>query len=375
MKSHHHLHKRILSLDVFRGMIIALMILVNTIVVSPFTTLDHASWHGCHLADLVFPSFIFVVGMSLVLSLSKQLKQGTAKSILVHKIVIRALIIMAFGVFLNMFPHHMTLDTIGSIRFLGVLQRIALCYLFAALAYLTLSTQIQILLIAILLAGYWWIMMYIPLPGFGSGHLSPEGNWAAYIDRLLIPPIHLYTKSYDPEGILSTIPAIATALLGNITSIWLMYKGSIYKKFWGLVIGGSVCLIGGWLWGQWFPINKALWTSSYVLWTAGWALYIYAICYWLIEIKHMTAWSKPFEVFGLNAIVAFIGHVMFFKIQLSVLMTCSNGANCSLRTYILQTLFGELSLPYASLLYGLLSVLFWLGILWVLYRNKILIRI
>lgn len=368
-------NKRLLSLDVFRGVTIATMIFVNTLLVTPFPILGHSDWNGCTLADIVFPFFVFVIGVSVVFSLSKQLKNHTPKSILYGKIIKRTLIIIGLGLLLNAFPHHLNSETIGTIRFYGVLQRIAVCYGAAALAYLTLSTRLQVLLTTSLLVGYWLIMTYFPLETYGAGDLSPEGNVAANMDRWLFSATHLYGKVFDPEGLLSTMPAIATALLGNLTGIGLLTSASPYKKYHNMVLAATVLAVLGWVWGLWFPINKALWTSSYVLWTGGLALYCLSACYWLLDIKHYHRWSKPFEIFGLNAIVAYFFHVLFFKIQLMIHLSCDQGTTCNMYNYIIRHCFGWVALPYASLLYALSSVLFWLLILSILYKNKIFIRI
>lgn len=367
--------KRLLSLDVFRGITIAGMILVNTIVLSPYKILEHAKWNGCTLADLVFPFFLVVVGISLVLSLSKQRAAGASESHIVYKVFQRTLIIFILGMLLNIFPYHMTSDTFATVRIYGVLQRIALCYFFAALAYLYLNTVLQAMLISVLLIGYGILMMYYPVPHYGVGNLSAAGNVGAFIDRLIFRPVNLYGKVFDPEGLLSTLPAIASTLFGNIVGIGLLTRNSAWQKCQVMLIGGLVLMAFGWYWGHWFPINKALWTSSYALWTAGLALVSFAICYGLIEIKHIVRWSKPFEIFGLNAILAYFLHVLFFKIQLKIHLSCGLGKTCNLRQIILKDVFGWMSLPYASLSYAIASVFFWLLVLTILYKKNIFIRI
>ena len=368
--------QRLLSLDVFRGITIAAMILVNTIVTTPFAILDHSKWHGCTLADLVFPFFLFAIGVSLSFTLSKQLTQGIPTPLLYGKILKRTLTLFALGLFLNAFPHHLDSQSILTLRVYGVLQRIALCYFFTSVAFITLNLRMQLVLTCIILLGYWYIMTYVPIAHYGAGNLSPEGNVAAYLDRLLFSSVHLYGKVFDPEGLFSTLPAITTTLLGSITGCWLRSNTKTApQKLLGMIVFAAVLAILGWFWGQSFPINKALWTSSYVLWTAGLTLGCLATCYWLIEIQRLTIWAKPFELFGLNAIIIFIGHVLFFKLQLMISLPCSNGHFCNARNYILHHVLGWLSLPYASLAYAISSVLFWLLIATILYRKKIFIRI
>lgn len=367
--------KRLLSLDVLRGLTITGMILVNTIVSSPYPILDHAQWDGCTFADLVFPFFLVVVGISLVLSITKELNSGASKTSIVHKIIKRSLIIFGLGMLLNLFPYHLTSDSFATVRVYGVLQRVALCYLLAALAYLWMNTFLQVLFFVVLILGYWLLMTYLPIPGFGAGNLSPGGDLGAYLDRFIFPASNLYGRVFDPEGLFSTLPAIATTLMGNLCGVWLLSRKSQEQTCSGIGTAGILCMCLGWGWGLWFPINKALWTSSYVLWTGGIALLSFAICYGLIEIRKYTRWCKPFEIFGLNAIVAYFLHVLFFKIQLMIHVTCAHGKTCNLRQAIIQDLFSWTSLPYASLCYAIMSVLFWFLVLSILYRKKIFIRI
>jgi predicted acyltransferase len=362
---------RLLSLDVFRGMTIAGMILVN----SPgnntsYAWLEHSTWDGCTPADLVFPFFLFILGVSLVFSLSSCLERGMSNGKIVIKILKRTAIIFALGLVLNGFPHY----DFSTIRIPGVLQRIAICYCFAALIFLTTRFSIQILITASLLIGYWMIMTLIPIPGFGADDLSKAGNVAAYLDRIFLLG-HTYRPEYDPEGILSTLPAIATTLLGCITGTGLLSKYTARKKLLGMYVIGILALITGWLWGMWFPINKALWTSSFVLWTGGLALCLLALCYWLIEIRQWRSWSKPFEIFGTNALAAYFLHILFLKIQNLVHIQNALGKTHNLRLVITDHLFGWASAQNASLLYAVGYMLFWLLIMTVLYRRKIFIRI
>lgn len=360
---------RLLSLDVFRGITIALMILVN----SPgnqtaYSWLEHSAWNGCTLADLVFPFFIFIVGVSSAFSLSKAREvHHSPLPQLVIKILKRSLIIFALGLLLNAFPSHFDFVTL---RVYGVLQRIAICYFIASILFLTTKIAVQALLLVILLVGYWLIMQLTNVPGYGVNNLTEAGNLAAYVDRLIFSSAHLYGKFYDPEGLLSTIPAIATALLGNLTGVWLLAHYSSWEKVKGLVIAGLIALIIGWIWALWFPINKALWSSSYVLWTGGWALITLALCYWLIEIKSWKAWSKPFEIFGVNALVVYFLHILFLKVQIMITIHQQN-----LKSWISNTLFGWASLENASLFYALSYTLFWFLILTILYRKKIFIKL
>lgn len=362
-----------LSLDVFRGITIVLMIIVN----SPgnqtaYYWLEHSQWNGCTLADCVFPFFIFIVGISLVFSLSKQVEREVQRKELLTIVLKRSAIIFLLGLFLNAFPNHFDFSTI---RIYGVLQRIALCYFFASLLFLITRPRTQALIMGGLLISYWLAMTLIPVPGYGSHNLTQEGNLAAYIDRMLFSSDHLYGKVFDPEGLLSTFPAFATVLLGSLTGTWLLSKYSSQKKLLGIVISGILAITGGWIWGLWFPINKSLWTSSYVLLTGGLALGLLGICYWLIEIKLWIKWSKVFEIFGVNAIAAYFLHIFFLKIQAMIHIHHLNGTYENLRIIISEHLFSWVSLYNASLFYALSYMMVWLIILGILYRQKVFIKI
>lgn len=364
---------RLISLDVFRGITIALMILVNCPGNNhPYPWLEHANWHGCRLADLVFPFFIFILGVSLVFSVSKALEKGQTRPHIFAKIAQRSVLIFAIGLFLNAFPYHFDF---ASLRIFGVLQRIALCYFVAATVYLCTDLRTQTLIMFTLLVGYGLLMCFYPTPYYGAGQLNPDGNLAAYLDRLLFSPEHLYGKTFDPEGLLSTLPAIASALLGNLTGAWLLQTPQQKRQVLGLFWAGLVALGAGWVWGIYFPINKTLWTSSYVLWTGGLALIFLALCHWLIAVKQRMLWAKPFEIFGLNATAAYILHVFFLKLQLAIPMINPDGQNGNVRSFFTQTAFGFASTENAALLYALCYTLFWLGILTILYRRKIFIRL
>jgi predicted acyltransferase len=362
---------RLLSLDVFRGLTIAAMILVN----SPgnktsYTQLDHSEWNGCTFTDLVFPFFVFIVGVSLVFSLSKRVGAGDSKAALTRKILKRTAIIFGLGVLLNGFPFY----HLSTLRIPGVLQRIALCYGAAALLFLYTRVTTQAAIACSLLIGYWLAMTSIPVPGYGVGDLGVEGSLAAYIDRIVFAG-HMYRPVYDPEGLLSTLPAIATALIGNLVGVWLRSNRPNTFKVTGLLNAAMILLILGWSWGKIFPINKALWTSSYVLWTAGLGIALLSVLYWMIEMKGWRRWSRPFEIFGVNAIAAYLLHIVFLKLQNLIHLPQVDGTPGNLRLWLSQHLFGWASLENASLFYALGYTLLWLGVLGLLERRKIRIKI
>ena len=318
--------KRLVSLDLFRGLTIAAMIVVNNLGSgregARFAPLVHAEWHGCTLADLVFPFFVFIVGVSAVFSLSKRQAGGSLRPVYQH-IGTRTLKIFLLGLlgwficgwlFQAICPPEETEQSIWSIflsppadsaayfyslanlRIPGVLQRLALVYLAVALLVLHSRWRTQALVAGALLLLYWGLMT---LTGFS---LEAGADLGAWLDRVIFGHNHLYMQNWDPEGLLSTLPAIATGLLGALTGHWLKSARDGRRKLLGLLLGGGLSLAAGWLWGLSFPINKNLWTSSYVLYTAGFALLILAAVYWLIDLKRVQApWARPLHLAGHQA--------------------------------------------------------------------------
>jgi predicted acyltransferase len=370
---------RLVSLDVFRGLTIAGMILVNnpgswSAVYWPLT---HADWHGWTPTDLIFPFFLFAVGVSIALALAPRLERDEPRAHLVGRIVARSLILFALGLFLAGFPSF----DFSTIRIPGVLQRIAVCYFAAALLFLATWRMRQTIALGVataaLLFGYWALMTLVPVPGFGAGNLGKEGNLAAYVDRAALGP-HIWraARVYDPEGILSTLPAIATTLAGVLTGQWLRSPRALATKAAAMAGAGIVAALIGVAWGRWFPINKALWTSSYVLLTAGAALLILAACFWAVEIRRWTRWGSPFVVFGTNAIAAFVFSTFAARLMILAKVTGGEGAAVSLHRWIYVHLFAPWAAPAnASLLFALAYVLVWLAAMAVLHGRRIFIRV
>ena len=263
---------RLLSLDAFRGLTVAGMILVNNpgIGAKSYAPLRHAEWHGFTPTDLVFPSFLFIVGVAIPLALGKRVARGDSRKALLGKVFWRSAVIFGLGLILNAFPFDRPWATW---RIPGVLQRIALCYFAASLIFLTTRLRDQIVATIALLLGY-WALMTLNLPGFPEFDLSKIGNFAAWIDRMVLAD-HLYKPEYDPEGILSTLPAIATTLIGVLTGHWLLTNRPLGERAAGIFVAGAVAMLVGSAWGTVFPINKALWTGSFVLWAAGLSLQIF----------------------------------------------------------------------------------------------------
>ncbi|APF03301.1 TPA: heparan-alpha-glucosaminide N-acetyltransferase domain-containing protein [Legionella pneumophila] len=364
--------QRLLSLDVFRGMTIVLMILVNgQAAIDPYPILEHADWDGCTLADLVFPFFLFIVGLTSVISLKNQ-RERKSKSSLYSAIIERSIVLFLLGLFLNVFPHPVEFD---SIRVYGILQRIAICYLISTFIYLNTSIRTQFFIFLVLLLGYWILMTQVPVPGYGANQLTKDGSWVSYFDQLLFSAFHLYEKTYDPEGFLSTFTSIATTLSGVLAGSLLINPFSQLKKFYLLGAAGLLFLLLGWLWNMSFPINKNLWTSSYVLWTSGLALLIFALCYLLIDGLDIKKWSVFFKIFGMNALFAFVFHVILLKLQYTFKITTSDGSKMALISYIKDYFFGGFSNHNAALLYSICFLSLNFLVVLILYKRKVFIRI
>ncbi len=313
------LTKRLVSLDVLRGLTIMFMIMVNNNGgPGSWTQMNHSDWNGLTATDLVFPTFLFVVGVSIVFAFEARLARGATKAQLAKHTVIRASILVLFGIIVNNFPFF----HLEHMRFYGVLPRIGLCYLVIGLFYLwdrRVSTKLVALLVV--LVGYWVLMRCVPVPGAGIPgrdipFLDHNQNIVAWVDRQLMPG-HLYEDwplhdARDPEGLLSTIPAFGTTLLGLLTGLALRSRRSTALKSVGLVAGAALCLALGYFWSIWFPVNKKLWTSSYVLVAGGWSLTAFAAFYWAIEQKGWFRQGRskaviwPWLVFGSNAITAYM---------------------------------------------------------------------
>ena len=367
---------RLMSLDLFRGATIALMILVNNIGDEPnsYWPLKHAEWNGWTPTDLVFPFFLFIVGVAMAFSFSSRLQRGASRPELLRHVLWRGLALFALGMFLNGFPNQYHL---ASWRVYGVLQRIAICYVISAILALWSDWRGWIITIAGCLVGYWILMRFVPVPGFGvPTHdiplLDPDRNLAAWLDRQLLAG-HLYEGTRDPEGVLSTIPAIATSLLGMLTGQWLRSPRSPKGKASGMALFGLAGVVAGKILNLGFPINKKLWTSSYVIFTAGLALLCLALLYWIVDVKPWRGlWTKPLLVFGMNAIAAYV----FAELISHLLDHLPPSAGINWQEVIYQNVFAPLASPAnASLLYALSYVLICWAAMWVLYRKNIFLKI
>jgi len=268
---------------------------------------EHSAWNGFTFYDLIFPLFLFIVGASMPFSIGKRLERGDSRKGLTLHIVKRTLLLFALGLVYN---HILDLN-FQEFRWAGVLQRIALCYCLTALIVMNTKTKGQAVAAAAILLAYWAVMKWVRVPGFGAGVLTPEANLAGYIDRQILPGKFCCYTFGDNEGLLSTLPAVSTTLLGVLAGQWLRSIHSQKKKTLGLLAGGVAGLALGLLWNLVFPINKLIWTGSYVLYAGGWSLLLLGLFYWLIDVRGHRKWAFPFVVIGLNPITIYVAQGVF----------------------------------------------------------------
>ncbi|CAN5449499.1 lpg1661 family Dot/Icm T4SS effector [soil metagenome] len=450
---------RLVSLDVFRGLTIAGMVLVNNPGGSPvYWPLDHAEWNGLTPTDWIFPFFLFIVGVSISISLGRNagrregasrpsgmyariLKRsasiyllGAAISIipffqfqasdapdplkmliwlafaaslyflLLRKFVIAG-VLCAVGLMgiagLNLAGYNVVPYNYGTLRIFGVLQRIAVCYLVTSLIFLHTTWKQQVGIAIVLLLGYWLIMTTIPVPGCEVTSISDKAcNLAAYLDRMILTENHIWRagKVYDPEGILSTFPAIVTTISGVLTGTWLNkkssppYKGGMaaasadgvvlsaasdrLNKVSGMFFFGTALLALGLIWNSYFPMNKALWTSSYVLATTGISLLTLGFCYWLIDIQGYRRWAKPFVIFGMNALPLFVFTGIFARMIAAYRVTNPEGQLITIQKWIMLNIYLPILNPIdASLAFAISFILMWLLLMGLLYRKQIYVKV
>jgi predicted acyltransferase len=359
---------RLRSLDAFRGLAIAGMILVN----NPgswshiYGPLDHAEWHGWTPTDLVFPFFLVAVGVAITLALGRRAREGVPRSALFGKVLRRAVLLFLIGLVLNFIPAF----DLHTLRIAGVLQRIAVVYCVAAALYLTVPPKGLWCLGAVLLVGYWLAMTLVPVPGHGAGVLEPVGNLAQYIDHKLLAG-HMWKPEWDPEGLLSTAPAIVTCLLGIYAGRVLQRPDSPAERTAVLAVSGFSALVAGWIWNGWFPINKNLWTSSYVLFTGGIALLILAAFYWWIDVRQRRVWSTPLCIFGANALLAFVLSGLLARLLLAWEID-----GIVARSWIYEHWFASWAGPLnGSLAFAMAYVLLWYLVLLVLDKRGWYVRL
>jgi predicted acyltransferase len=376
--------KRLLSLDFFRGLTVAAMILVN----NPgswghiYSPLGHAEWNGCTPTDLVFPFFLFIVGVSIAYALGSKKEDESTHTKTILKALKRALILFGLGFILAIFPRNFKefdlINSLQNVRIMGVLQRIGIVFFISAVIFLKLSTKNIFRTMILILFGYWLLMTFVPVPGVGYANLEKETNLGAWLDRTILTEAHLWksAKTWDPEGLLSTLPAIANGLFGILVGVYLKRKDvEVGTKMAWLFTTGFTAVLLGLLWDLQFPINKALWTSSYVLYTGGLATTILALCYWVIDANNYNRFTKPFVVYGVNAITVFFVSGLLPRLLNMIKIKQEDGAVGAL-TWFNQTFFTPYFSPInASLAYAIFVVLFFYVILWVMYKKNIIIKV
>lgn len=373
---------RLLSLDFFRGATVAAMILVN----NPgdwgniYPPLEHANWNGCTPTDLIFPFFLFIVGVSIAYAMDSKKTNPSAHRNTILKALKRGLILFGLGLFLSLYPAVFTnpIEAFQHVRIPGVLQRIAVVFFISALLFLKNKEKNIFKIFIGLLAVYWALMTFVPVPGVGYANLEKETNLGAWLDRSILGEIHLWkaAKTWDPEGILSTIPAIATGLFGVLVGIYLKRKDiePATKIAW-LFCAGLAAAILGLLWDLQFPINKSLWTSSFVLYTGGIATLILSCCYWIIDIQKYNRFTRPFVVYGVNAITVFFLSGLIPRTLNMFSVKTADGSEIGLQAWLYSGFTACFSPINASLAWAIAFVLFWLIILWVMYHKKIIIKV
>ncbi len=454
---------RLVSLDVFRGMTIAGMVLVNNPGGSPvYWPLDHAEWNGLTPTDWIFPFFLFIVGVSISISLGKRIAEkpdakaywkivsraasiyllGAALSIVPffqfqssdapdplkmliwltfsaallflllrnYKVAVVLIVVGLVGIAgMNLAGYNVVPYNYGTLRIFGVLQRISVCYLVTSLIFLHTTWKQQVAIGIALLLGYWLIMTTIPVPGCEVTTVSDKAcNLAAYVDRMILTENHIWRagKVYDPEGILSTIPAIVTTISGVLTGRWLVSEpgavatGAVegesdradtgeksplatasgsdtrLNKVSGMFFFGVILLAIGFIWNNYFPLNKAMWTSSYVFATTGLALLVLGSCYWLIDIKGYKAWAKPFVTFGVNALALFVFTGFFARMIAAYRVMGPDGQLISVQRWVMNHIYSPILQPIdASLAFAISFILLWLFLMWLLYRRQIYIKV
>lgn len=369
-----------------------------------YPPLRHAAWNGWTPTDLVFPFFLFIVGITTQLSMSARRARGASEAALRRQILRRAGLIFLLGLLVNGFPFFTwgavegnpapsfldrIADRLEHWRIMGVLQRIGVAYAVAALIALRTTVRAQIVVLAALLFGYWFVMTVLPVPGTNGtpGALlldTPGSTMAAFWDRVVLDwsrvglGNHLWSSSrtWDPEGVLSTTGAIGTALLGNLAGRWIGAERPLAERLNGLFAAGALVMVAGSMWNWVFPINKSLWTGSYVLFTGGMAAVALATIMWIVEVRQMRGWVRPFVVYGVNPMVAFVGSGVLARLIYSIIKVPYGGEVIALQAAIYRGGFASwLSPMNASLAFAVTFVAFWYVILDQLYRRNIVFKV
>jgi predicted acyltransferase len=351
----------------------ALMVLVNT----PgdyghvYAPLEHSQWNGWTPTDVVFPSFMWIIGVAMTIVITRRLAAGVSRSRIFGQACRRAVTLYVLGLAVYAYPNF----DLSTQRVLGVLQRIAICYLIATAIFLTTNIRGQIIWILSLLGGYWLLMTLVPVPGYGAGRLDVEGNFAHYIDRIVLGAHnYAYTKTWDAEGIVSTLPAIATVLFGVMAGHILRIERTLTQRVVWLFAAGVLLLAAGQVCNIWLPINKKLWTSSFSLFMAGLDFVIFAGMVWLVDVRGYKRFAKPMVIMGMNAITVYMVSELLDQVFNAIHVT-SGGRSVTLHAW-LGGLFGAVASPYnASLLFAIAYTLLMYLVAYVMYRHGWFVRV
>lgn len=364
---------RLVSLDAFRGLTMALMVLVNNPGSDAiYWQFKHSEWNGWTIADTIFPAFLWIVGVALTFSLGKRLAAGISRRHLLLQIFRRSVILYLLGLIVYAAPEF----DLSTQRILGVLQRIAICYFIASLIFLNTRVRGQIFWLLGLLAVYWLMMKLIPVPGYGTGNLSVEGNLGHYVDRIVLGRHNYHeTKTWDPEGIISTIPAIATVLFGILAGHILRLACSMAERVVWLFVTGNSLIFAGLVANTWLPINKKLWTSSFSIFMAGLDFVVFAGFVWLADVRGYNRFARPLAVMGMNAIAVYMLSELLAE-ALEMIRIGPAGVGQSLHSWIYQTCFVSWATPWlAALLYAIAYTLLMYAFAVWLYRKKWFLRV
>ncbi len=394
--------ERLLSLDVFRGMTVAGMLLVNNPGTwsAIYPPLQHAPWHGWTPTDLIFPFFLFIVGITTELSLRARRARGDDERAIIRQVVRRGALIFLFGLALSAFPFFTWTATlpdnpdptfwdrvvhrVENLRVLGVLQRIGIAYFFGALLTLRTSWRQQLAILAALLFGYWALMTLVPVPDTGvPGRFvldQPAALLSAWLDRTVLGTNHLWigSKTWDPEGLLSTLPAIGTMMLGTFAGRWIGERDrQLTERLAAMFAIGAIAMVVGLMWGWVFPINKSIWTSSYVIFTAGMGAVALAVCMWTIDVMQVRRWTFPFVVYGMNPMLAFLGSGLMARLISSIWMVeVGDGTRISAQGLVFKGAFVSWLPPReASFAYALSFVALWFVILWAAWKRGFVLKV
>ena len=376
--------KRLLSLDVVRGITIAFMIMVNNNGgPGSWHFMNHAEWNGLTPTDLVFPTFAFVIGVSIVFAFDVRLARGASRGELARHTAQRAIILILFGIIVNSFPFF----HLAHMRFYGVLQRLAICYLVVGLFYLyDQRAWTKWAALAVVLVGYWVLVRWVPIPGVGAPgrdvpFMDMTQNLVSWIDRHIFPyHLYLYPPDHnvrDPEGLLSDLPAIGTTLMGVLAGLWLRSNRSNKAKTAGLAAACLASLAIGYLWSLEFPLNKNMWTSSFVLVAGGYSLALLTFVFWAVEqMNWRKGWTYVWLVFGSNAIAAYMFSELLPGILYNIHLGPGNDPRTSLIGSIAVHVFSQIPDPgWAAFAYSVSFTAVCFIPVWILYRKKIFLKV